>query len=310
MLDKAIQIAKKAHANQTDKGGKPYIDHVLRVMDAVEGEKEKICAVLHDTIEDTPVTLAQLEEEGFDKDVLNTLKTITKKEDEDYFDYISRVCLNETACKIKLADLKDNMDISRIANPSQKDFERVEKYKKAEKIIRENIVKFKINREVNMLNKLYLEMIKFFNGDPKRIQHFIKVHSLARIIGIGEKLDEKTQFILEAAAYTHDIGIRVAEREYGFSNGKLQEELGPAEAEKMLKNLGFEPDVIERVCYLIAHHHSYKNIDSIDYRILVEADFMVNLFEDNCKKEVVKDVYDRMFETETGKLICSQMFGL
>ena len=76
------------------------------------------------------------------------------------------------------------------------------------------------------LDELFLQMIAFFSGDPKRIQHFMKVHSFARIIGTKEGLDETSLFILEAAAYTHDIGIRPAEEKYGRCDGKLQEQEG------------------------------------------------------------------------------------
>ena len=79
-------------------------------------------------------------------------------------------------------------------------------------------------------------------------------------------------FIIETAALTHDIGIHVCEEKYGNCNGKLQEKEGPAIAKKLLEKLGFDKDVSDRVQYLIAHHHTYDNIDGIDYQILVEAD--------------------------------------
>ena len=127
------------------------------------------------------------------------------------------------------------------------------------------------------VNKVTTAMIDYYQGDPKRIQHFTKVHSYARLIGIGEELDDASLFILEAAAYTHDIGIRVAEEKYGRCDGKLQEQEGPIIAQKMLSQLGFENYIVERICFLIGHHHTYDNIDGLDYQILVEADFLVNL---------------------------------
>ena len=160
------------------------------------------------------------------------------------------------------------------------------------------------------LRRLMLGMIAYNNGDAKRIQHFIKVHALAKLIGEEEKLDAKTQYILEAAALTHDIGIRVSEQKYGSCNGKQQELEGPPEAEKLLQSLGFEADVIERVCWLIAHHHTYTNIDSADYQILVEADFLVNLYEDGVSKEAVQTAYSRIFKTEAGRRLCCTMYGL
>lgn len=161
-----------------------------------------------------------------------------------------------------------------------------------------------------MLNKLYLAMIDLYRGDAKRIQHFCKVHSYAKLIAETEKVDEKCLFILEAAALTHDIGIHVCEEKYGDCNGKLQEKEGPEIAKKLLEELGFAEDVSERVQYLIAHHHTYDNIDGMDYQILVEADFLVNIMEDNLSKEAALNAYKRIFKTACGKKICREMFGL
>lgn len=160
------------------------------------------------------------------------------------------------------------------------------------------------------LHKLMLAMIAYNSGDAKRIQHFIKVHALAKLIGEEEKLDAKTLYILEAAALTHDIGIRNSEKKYGTCTGKQQEVEGPPEAEKQLQSLGFGADVTERVCWLIEHHHTYNNIEGNDYQILVEADFLVNLYEDNVSLEAVKTAYSRIFKTKVGKNICRTMYEL
>lgn len=159
------------------------------------------------------------------------------------------------------------------------------------------------------LDDLFMDMIAYYDGDPKRIQHFTKVHSYARLIGIGEELDDASLFILEAAAYTHDIGIRVAEEKYGRCDGKLQEQEGPIIAQKMLSQLGFENYIVERICFLIGHHHTYDNIDGLDYQILVEADFLVNLYEYDAGNRAIDKAYKRIFKTETGKKIFRLMFG-
>ena len=159
------------------------------------------------------------------------------------------------------------------------------------------------------LDDLFMDMIAYYDGDPKRIQHFTKVHSYARLIGIGEELDDASLFILEAAAYTHDIGIRVAEEKYGRCDGKLQEQEGPIIAQKMLSQLGFENYIVERICFLIGHHHTYDNIDRLDYQILVEADFLVNLYEDDAGNRAIDKAYKHIFKTETGKKIFRLMFG-
>lgn len=161
-----------------------------------------------------------------------------------------------------------------------------------------------------MLNKLHYEMIKLYNGDAKRIQHFCKVHSYAKLIAEMENVDEHTLFIIEVAALTHDIGIHLCEEKYGNCNGKLQEKEGPALAEKLLTKLGFMKDVAERVMYLITHHHTYDDINGIDYQILVEADFLVNMYEDGLSKDVVEHAYNKIFKTDSGMKICAEMFGI
>ncbi|MCD7838728.1 MAG: HD domain-containing protein, partial [Clostridiales bacterium] len=150
----------------------------------------------------------------------------------------------------------------------------------------------------------------YYANDPARIQHYLKVHAFSRLIGRAEGMDPEALYTLEAAAYVHDIGIKPAEAKYGSCAGPYQEELGPAEAERMLGALGFEESVIRRVCYLVGHHHTYTNIDGLDYQILVEADFLVNLFEDNSPKSAVEAAYTKIFRTETGKTFCREMFGL
>lgn len=161
---------------------------------------------------------------------------------------------------------------------------------------------------MNITNDLYKKMISFYSGDPEHIQHFIKVHSIARLIGEEEGLDEKTQFILETAALVHDIGIKPSMEKYGSSAGKYQEKEGPAYAKKMLEELDYEPEVVERVCYLVGHHHTYTDIDGLDYQILVEADFLVNYFENGNSTENIKLSVEKIFHTGSGKAIAKEMF--
>lgn len=161
-----------------------------------------------------------------------------------------------------------------------------------------------------LLNDLFLAMIHFDAGDPKRIQHFTKVHSYARLIAQQEGMDPEAEFTLEAAAYVHDIGIPIAEKKYGYENGKLQEQEGPPAARELLVSLGFAENVISRVEFLVGHHHTYKNIDSPDYQILVEADFLVNLYEDGADEKTVRAVREKIFRTKTGTEILNAMWGL
>ena len=131
MIEKAIKIAAMAHTGQKDKAGEPYIFHPLRVMLMCSNDIDRICGVLHDVIEDTAITLEYLQKEGFSQEVITALEALTKQTDENYDDFIGRVLKNEIACHVKLADLADNMDLSRLQNPSEEDFRRVKKYQKA-----------------------------------------------------------------------------------------------------------------------------------------------------------------------------------
>lgn len=161
-----------------------------------------------------------------------------------------------------------------------------------------------------MLNKLRMAMIEYFTGDAKRIQHFLKVHEIAGLIAAVEGLDDKTRLTVEAAAVVHDVGIKIGEKLYGVCTGKQQEQLGPPLAKRMLADAGFPEDVIERACYLVGHHHSYNSIDGIDLQILIEADFLANLYDDGVSKDDIFSAFNSYFRTNTGKLLCRQMFGI
>ena len=159
------------------------------------------------------------------------------------------------------------------------------------------------------MNEVYQSMITFYAGDPKHIQHFVKVHSFAKLIGELEGLDKRTQEILEVTAYVHDIGIKIAKVKHGHCTAKLQEEEGAVAAKLLLTQLGYDQKLIERVSYIVGHHHTYSDIDGLDYQILVEADFLVNLFENETKEVGIISAYQRIFKTESGKEICKTMFG-
>lgn len=133
-LERAIAIAKEAHAGQIDKAGKPYIGHPLRVMAAVEGDDAKIVGVLHDVVEDCPAwTFDRLRAEGFSDAVLRSLQSVTKRKGkgEPYEDFVARAARDPIGRRVKRADLVDNMDLSRISNPTERDYQRIEKYKRA-----------------------------------------------------------------------------------------------------------------------------------------------------------------------------------
>lgn len=161
-----------------------------------------------------------------------------------------------------------------------------------------------------MTDKIFMKMLEFDKSDAKRIQHFTKVYQYAHIIGVLEGVDEKTQTNLEIASILHDIGIIPSEKEYGSCNGKLQEKVGPEYAQKLLSELGVQDEIIERVKFLIAHHHTYKNVDALDWQILLEADYLVNAFEDNISKEGIKNAMESFFKTKSGTDICRLMYGI
>ena len=155
-----------------------------------------------------------------------------------------------------------------------------------------------------------LEMIRYNAGDARRVNHLIKVYGFAKVIGEREGLDARTQEILEIAALTHDIGIRNSERKYGNCSGEHQQVEGPPEARTLLGALLAEETLIERVCWLIAHHHTYSNIQGLDYQILVEADFLVNAYEDEMDEDAITTVRERIFRTKTGIELLDTLYSL
>lgn len=161
-----------------------------------------------------------------------------------------------------------------------------------------------------MTHILKQKMIEYYRADPKRINHFMKVYAFAQLIGQLENLPDDTQRILEIAAIVHDIGIKASEEKYGSSCGRYQEKEGPALTKNLLEKLGFSPEIINRVCYLVGHHHTYKNIDGLDYQILVEADFIVNIYEDNMNDNQIVSIKNNVFKTQSGIAVLNSMFNL
>lgn len=133
LLEVAIKIAVQAHSGQLDKAGQPYVLHPLRVMLLLSDEKDRIVGVLHDVIEDTDINYEYLKANGFEgeTEILEALESVTKKGGETYDEFIDRVSLNYIGKRVKLADLQDNMDLSRIPKPTTKDFKRLKKYEEA-----------------------------------------------------------------------------------------------------------------------------------------------------------------------------------
>ncbi|MCQ4086476.1 HD domain-containing protein [Saccharibacillus sp. JS10] len=130
-LAKAISLAAKYHEGQTDKGGRPYIFHPVRLMLKALTEEEQIVAVLHDVVEDTPLTLEDLRKEGFSEEIVEAIDRLSRRENESYSAFILRIKPNRLAARVKILDLQDNMDLTRIKKPSEKDQKRLLKYSRA-----------------------------------------------------------------------------------------------------------------------------------------------------------------------------------
>ena len=147
---------------------------------------------------------------------------------------------------------------------------------------------------------MLVKMVDFYEGDHHDINHFMKVWGFARTIGECEGLDAETQFTLEAAAIVHDIACPLCRQRYGFADGKHQEEEGPALVLAFFESTDVEPWRVERICWLVGHHHTYTDVDGIDHRILLEADFLVNADEQGESPEAIRAFEAKVFRTRAG----------
>ena len=155
---------------------------------------------------------------------------------------------------------------------------------------------------------LVMSMTEYEDGCVERVNHFLKVFAFAKTIGEGEGFSTQTQEILETASIVHDIGIKPSLEKYGSGAGEYQEKEGPAVAREMLGKLDYPAHVIDRVCYLVGHHHTYSDVDGDDYQALIEADFLVNIFEGQMQRPEIEAVEQNIFRTETGKRLLQLLF--
>ncbi|MBN1924958.1 MAG: HD domain-containing protein [Prolixibacteraceae bacterium] len=159
-----------------------------------------------------------------------------------------------------------------------------------------------------MVSTVLKKMIVYYGDDVKRINHALKVYGFASCIARQDKLSEEEILIVDIASILHDIGIKEAERKHNSSNGKYQEIEGPPVARELLADIDVKDEILERICYLIGNHHSYQKIDGLDFQILVEADFLVNVFDDELSKQSVESVKEKYFKTETGRKLLESMY--
>ncbi len=157
----------------------------------------------------------------------------------------------------------------------------------------------------HILNK----MTAYFGRDVRRINHALKVYGFALAIMADENLSGRDVLAVELSAVLHDIGIHEAERKYQSSAGKYQELEGPPIARALLEEADVDSGVIDRVCFIIGNHHSYGKIDGNDFQILVEADFLVNIFEDGMDAGQIGSIRDKYFRTAGGLEIINSMYG-
>ena len=160
------------------------------------------------------------------------------------------------------------------------------------------------------ISQIMEKMIAFSNGNLHDMNHLMCVWTYAKTIGELEGLDRRTQETLEIAAITHDIACPLCREKYGNSAGYLQEQEGPALVKDFLKNYSLDEAFIERVAYLVGHHHTYKDVDGLDYQILLEADFLVNGDESNLTKEAIEKMKKNVFKTKTGIELLNHIFEL
>lgn len=150
------------------------------------------------------------------------------------------------------------------------------------------------------ISEILRQMIEYSEGNLHDINHFLKVWSYARIIGELEELDKNTQYILEVAAITHDIACPMCREKYGSTKAEYQEKEGVLLVEEFLKSTELTKEQVERVIYLVGHHHTLSEIDGLDYQILVEADYLVNADESKFSMDNIKNFCGKVFKTKSG----------
>lgn len=160
------------------------------------------------------------------------------------------------------------------------------------------------------ISQLMEQMIVFSNGNLHDITHFITVWTYAKTIGELEGLDAGTQYLLEATAIVHDIACHFCREKYGRDDGKLQEKEGPSIVRTFLADSGMTEARVERIAYLVGHHHTLTGIDGMDYQILIEADYLVNASEKTYSPANVQNFMNTSMKTESGKKLAKALFCL
>ena len=159
------------------------------------------------------------------------------------------------------------------------------------------------------ISEAIVRMIDRCQGSQYDICHFLKVWAYVKNIGEQEGLDEQTQQTLEFAAIVHDIACPSLRKEYGNSPHDLQEKYGPPMVREFYKDTGMSEEMLERICYLVGHHHTFTDVDGMDYRILLEADFLCNAGENEKYRKVTDQFRQNVFRTKTGITLLDSMYS-
>lgn len=157
-------------------------------------------------------------------------------------------------------------------------------------------------------SEITAKMIDFYTGNLSDINHFLKVYAYAQTLGQLEKLDKTTQEILEIAAIVHDIACPLCREKYGNTDGKHQEAESEALLREFLQEFELAADVLERVIFLVCHHHTYENVDGADWQLLLEADYLVNADEMKLRKEAIALFGDKVFKSSSGKKLLNSIY--
>ncbi len=160
----------------------------------------------------------------------------------------------------------------------------------------------------DIVSEIMAKMVAYSDGNLHDIAHFMKVYGFARTIGRLESLSEDIQTTLEIAAILHDIACPLCREKYGNTNGKYQEEEGGPLTEAFLQTFSLPDAMVERIIYLVSHHHTYTNVDGADYQILLEADFLVNADESKMTVDAIQGARERFFKTKSGIALLNSIY--
>lgn len=161
-----------------------------------------------------------------------------------------------------------------------------------------------------IIEKIEKKLISYYQGNVNDIDHFMKVHSYAKMIAELENLSQETIYIIEIAAIVHDIACPLCREKYGIADPSKQEQESEALLRPFLEEFDIPTILLERIIYLVSHHHTYVNVDGIDYQILIEADFIVNATENISYRDRLPMSKEYLFKTNTGKELLKSIFSL